>query len=173
MKGLLLLILGIFLINTFFSFIPTVAPDVELATYLPYQCWFNIMLILSWLLPANVGEYLFEKELEPISAEKDSSESSSSTEQSVPPAEPSTEQSVPPAEPSPEPSAPPAEPSPEPSAPPAEPSPEPSAPPAEPSTELLDQSKTPSEIIKGGYKSPKRKKKRKRKRKKRTLKTKK
>ena len=114
MKGFLLLILGIFLINTFFSFIPTVAPDVELGTYLPYQCWFNILLILSWLLPSNTAEYLFEKELQPV--EKNSSDSSSSLEPSAPPAEPS----APPAEPS----GPPAEPS----APPAEPS----APPAEP-----------------------------------------
>ena len=80
MKGLLLLILGIFLINSLFSFIPTVAPDVELSTYLPYQCWFNILLILSWLLPSNTAEYLFEKELQPL--EKDLSESSSSTESS-------------------------------------------------------------------------------------------
>ena len=138
MKGFLLLILGIFLINSFFSFIPTVAPDVELATYLPYQCWFNILIILSWLLPGNTAEYLFEKELEPIPSEKDSSESSSSKEPSVPPTastEPSTLQA--------EPSTVPAQPSAL-----TESSTEPSAPPAEP--------------MQGGYKSPKVKRKRKR-----------
>ena len=164
MKGFLLLILGIFLINSFFSFIPTVAPDVELATYLPYQCWFNILIILSWLLPGNTAEYLFEKELEPIPSEKDSSESSSSKEPSVP-STASTEPSAPPAEPSTEPSAPPVEPSTEPSAPPAKPS----APPAEPSTE---PSAPPAEPMQGGYKSPKVKRKRKR-RKRKTLKNKK
>lgn len=146
MKGLLLLILGIFLINSFFSFIPTVAPDVELATYLPYQCWFNILLILSWLLPSNTAGYLLEEEMQPV--KKDSSELSSSSEPSAEPSTPSAEPSTPS-----EPSAP-SEPSREPSAPPEQ-SAEPSAPP-----EPLGQT---SEIIKGGYKSPKVKRRRKRK----------
>jgi len=103
MKGLLLLILGIFLINSFFSFIPTVAPDVELGTYLPYQCWFNILLILSWLLPSNTAGYLLEEEIQPI--EKDLSESTSDSIEPSAPYEPSSEPSAP-YEPSSEPSAP-------------------------------------------------------------------
>ena len=93
MKGLLLLILGIFLINSFFSFIPTVAPDVELGTYLPYQCWFNILLILSWLLPSNTAGYLLEEEIQPI--EKDLSESTSDSIEPSAPYEPSSEPSAP------------------------------------------------------------------------------
>ena len=60
MKSLLILILGIFLLNTFFSFIPVISPDTELATYFPYQCWFNILLIFSWLLPSRTAQYLFD-----------------------------------------------------------------------------------------------------------------
>tara|TARA_Y100001970_G_scaffold37677_1_gene46547 strand:- start:2578 stop:3072 length:495 start_codon:yes stop_codon:yes gene_type:complete len=155
MKSLLILILGIFLLNTFFSFIPVVSPDTELATYFPYQCWFNIILIFSWLLPTSTAQYLFDKKLQSIASEKESSESSNelSSEQSTETV--ASEQSTEPvaSEQSTEPVA-----SAEPVTESSEAEPVASAPPAEPVAPPTELSKSPA---KGGSKSPKIKKKRK------------
>ena len=63
MKGLLILILGTILLNSVFALVPTFMPDSDPGIYLPYQFWFNILLVFMWILPSYKGSYLFEPTL--------------------------------------------------------------------------------------------------------------
>ena len=68
MKGLLILILGTILLNSVFALVPTFLSDSDPGTYLPYQFWFNILLVFMWILPSYKGAYLFEPTLDGLSS---------------------------------------------------------------------------------------------------------
>lgn len=73
MNGFYILIIGTILLNALFSLVPIFWPDADLGTYLPYQFWFNILLLFIWILPQYKGNYLFDKNVvaKPASADVD------------------------------------------------------------------------------------------------------
>ena len=70
MRQFLFFLLGIFLINSIFSLIPIMFPSIDLSLYLPYQFWFNAILLFAWLLPQRLAKYLFDKRLQILNSEK-------------------------------------------------------------------------------------------------------
>ena len=60
MNNLILLVLGLILINSFFTLIPIFLSDLDPGLYLPYQFWINILLLFNFLLPSRLGTYLFD-----------------------------------------------------------------------------------------------------------------
>jgi len=55
MNKFLILVVILILINSFFSFIPFLMPRVSREIILPYQLWFNTLIVFLIILPNNVG----------------------------------------------------------------------------------------------------------------------
>jgi len=55
MNKLLSLVVILILINSFFSFIPFLIPRAPREIILPYQLWFNTLIVFLIILPNNVG----------------------------------------------------------------------------------------------------------------------
>ena len=65
MNSFLIFILGTILLNSIFSLIPIFLVDSDPGAYMPYQFWFNLILLFMWLLPSTKADYLFDKPIEP------------------------------------------------------------------------------------------------------------
>jgi len=62
MNLLLTIIIFMIVLNAGASFVPFLLPRVKLELVLPYQLWFNVILIFILILPHKVGDFkLFEK----------------------------------------------------------------------------------------------------------------
>jgi len=68
MNSFLIFILGTILLNSIFSLIPIFLVDSDPGAYMPYQFWFNLILLFMWLLPSTKADYLFDKPIEPPKA---------------------------------------------------------------------------------------------------------
>jgi hypothetical protein len=55
MNKFLILVVILILINSFFSFIPFLMPRASREIILPYQLWFNTLIVFLIILPNNVG----------------------------------------------------------------------------------------------------------------------
>ncbi len=57
MNKILAVIAGFIIINLVFSSIPYLAPRMPNEVILPYQLWFNVLLIFFIILPKTVGNF--------------------------------------------------------------------------------------------------------------------
>ena len=57
MNRFIYILIGLFIINTIFSLIPYLMPRAPPEIILPYQLWFNVLLIFSLILPTSVGRF--------------------------------------------------------------------------------------------------------------------
>ena len=82
MNGFIIFVLGIILLNSLFSLIPTIFPNSDPGVYIPYQAWFNSLLLFNLLLPKRKGEFLYKENIieegQDSSASKKNSSSSNS-----------------------------------------------------------------------------------------------
>tara|TARA_A100001011_G_C14247677_1_gene816333 strand:+ start:655 stop:954 length:300 start_codon:yes stop_codon:yes gene_type:complete len=88
MNSFLIFILGTILLNSIFSLIPIFWVDSDPGAYMPYQFWFNLILLFMWLLPSTKADYLFDK---PIEQPKTKASTDLDAPPATPPTAPSTE----------------------------------------------------------------------------------
>ena len=89
MNGFIIFVLGTILLNTIFSMIPKFFYKTEPGVYLPYQAWFNVLLLFNLLLPSRRAEYLYYDEIEKDEKSSTSSESNDNSMNKLPEAIPS------------------------------------------------------------------------------------
>ncbi len=57
MNRIIYTLIALFIINTIFGLIPYLIPRAPPEIILPYQLWFNVLLIFSLILPTSVGHF--------------------------------------------------------------------------------------------------------------------
>ena len=57
MNKIITLIVAVIIINSFFSFISFMLPRANKGIILPYQVWFNVLIVFIIILPNSVGNF--------------------------------------------------------------------------------------------------------------------
>ena len=60
MNRFVIVIILFFVMNLLFSSLSFLFPTVSPANFMPYQLWFNAIIIFILILPTAVGSYVYE-----------------------------------------------------------------------------------------------------------------
>jgi len=61
MKTFILVILALVFINSIFSIIPVMYPTVGTMAYMPYQAWYNLLVVFMLVLDKYKATYLWDQ----------------------------------------------------------------------------------------------------------------
>jgi hypothetical protein len=57
MNKIITLLVALIILNSFFSVIPFLMPRSSSSMILPYQLWFNVLIVFCGVLPSSVGNF--------------------------------------------------------------------------------------------------------------------